>query len=297
MENLKLTVNRGGLGDAICALPVVSYMLQQNRGQIFIYENNSSSRPPENSLILCSELRDRVIIRPYNNMPEDADAIIVKPISEDFSFRYYHLVENSFRSVYGDTVDIKYKNYVRYNGIKSPNYDFINKEHVIINISYVANNRKIQDLLLEKIVNLIIREGLIPVFVGTGMWYAKNQIEFNNIYRTAGLDLTNKTTLLDLLHMLSKARLLISADSGTVHLAGMTDIPIFCVYTTADPLLRLPIRNNILGYKCEYVVPKHPCFCNTGKFTFPILVKRLKYNCVDTINHEESLEKIKRLLK
>lgn len=297
MAVFKAYIPNNGLGDAICCLPVISYLIEnKNYDNKYVYTNYSGHCDHRDDIILCSMLYDKVNVVKSNDPSFMKESFRIRVYDETNEWRQYHSVDCAFRSISLHTVDIKYKNYIKYSNILPSSFDFIDKKHVVFNIGYFEEWKKIQDYLLEKIVTMVVKKGYKPVFVGK-----QSKIKgsgFNNIYRTSGIDLVDKTSINDLLRILSKARLLISADSGVIHLGGMTDIPIFGVYTGTDPLLKLPIRNNKIGYMCDYVIPNPPCFCITSVDWrgFPCY-NTDRYSCVNRINHEEALNKIEEILK
>lgn len=93
--------------------------------------------------------------------------------------------------------------------------------------------------------------GFIPVFIGkTDM---DQHIPENLRPKTSlpddvssyGVDLRNKTTLLELASIMKHSRAVCGVDSGPIHLAGTTHTPIVCGYTSVSSENRIPIREGI----------------------------------------------------
>ena len=57
-----------------------------------------------------------------------------------------------------------------------------------------------------------------------------------------GLDLRNKTSILELATLMKHSRAVMGVDSGPIHLAATTEVPIICGYTTVAPEHRIPLR-------------------------------------------------------
>ena len=69
-----------------------------------------------------------------------------------------------------------------------------------------------------------------------------------------GLDLTNKTSLDQTWHILSKATCVVTMDSGILHLAGTTDTHIIQLGSSIHPSYRAPWRKGTQQYKYSYVL-------------------------------------------
>ena len=156
---------------------------------------------------------------------------------------------------------------------------------------------------MKKIIKLVRQVNLTPVFVGKiQSSRICHESGFNNIDTSTGINLINKLSLNDLVYILNKSKLLISQDSGIVHLAGMTDIPIYSFYTVIDPLTRLPIRNNIVGFLCKYYVPDISCkYCYSRIGNCEEFCKQTKTidfpKCISSFDYEQIIESIHSFIK
>jgi hypothetical protein len=68
-----------------------------------------------------------------------------------------------------------------------------------------------------------------------------------------GLNLMNKTSISDCWHLMINASAFITMDSGLLHLAGTTDVPIIHLGSSIKPEFRIPYRDNRQDYKYHYV--------------------------------------------
>lgn len=95
-------------------------------------------------------------------------------------------------------------------------------------------------------------KGYTPVFVGkTDMNLDTHLVPKTSLpdnIGSLGLDLRNKTSILELATIMSKSKAVVGLDSGPIHLAGCTNVPIVCGYTTVDPCYRIPIRAQGITY-------------------------------------------------
>ena len=101
--------------------------------------------------------------------------------------------------------------------------------------------RRIPDEEQEKIVKWLIKNGITPVYVGKSeREVAVTQLgdTYGKTFVSKGINLIDKTSILECAKVMSKAVCVIGADTGLVHLAGMTDVPVLCGYTTVSPDVR-----------------------------------------------------------
>lgn len=68
-----------------------------------------------------------------------------------------------------------------------------------------------------------------------------------------GLDLANQTTLEQTWHILNRATIVFTMDSGILHLAGTTDTHIMQLGSSVDPVFRAPYRKGTQSYKYNYI--------------------------------------------
>lgn len=89
--------------------------------------------------------------------------------------------------------------------------------------------------------------------------------KLDNLY---GLDLCNKLGLEKMYQVIKNGMVLITMDTGPLHIAGATNTHILQIGSAQHPLLRIPYRNNTQNYKYDFVGGACNIFCNTD----------LKYN-------------------
>lgn len=79
-----------------------------------------------------------------------------------------------------------------------------------------------------------------------------------------GLDLTNVGDLSDLWHIINGGKLIVTMDSGPLHIAGTTDTFILQLGSAKDPRFSAPYRNGTQNYKYFYIKGDCDVFCNTN---------------------------------
>lgn len=90
-----------------------------------------------------------------------------------------------------------------------------------------------------------------------------------------GLNLINKIDIHQTWHVLNKSSMVITMDSGILHLAGTTDSYIIQLGSSIDPRLRAPYRHGKQDYKYSYILGSCHLFCSSD----------MKYNIRYNGNH------------
>lgn len=73
-----------------------------------------------------------------------------------------------------------------------------------------------------------------------------------------GIDLSGKTTLIELAALLERCKLLITNDTGTMHLSAALETPVIAIFGSTDPKRTGPWGNGHIVIKKD--VPCSPCF-------------------------------------
>ncbi len=109
------------------------------------------------------------------------------------------------------------------------------------------------------------------------------------IVRTAEMPLLNmagKTSVRGLMALISCCRLVVTNDSGPMHIAAALGIPVVAIFGSTDPLLTGPVGTNHIVIKKE--ASCSPCFlrkCPTD------------LRCMDAIHVEDIIEGVEKILK
>jgi hypothetical protein len=137
------------------------------------------------------------------------------------------------------------------------NVDFT--KAVIIVTTYRDKQRSILPEEILKISEYVAAKGLTPVYVGKrggiSIWKTLAKCDFE--YPGYGVDLRDDTSLLELASIMSVSKAVVGMDSGPLHLAFTTSVPVVCGFTTVAPEMRIPYRGLSKTYA---VVPE--IFCN-----------------------------------
>lgn len=125
------------------------------------------------------------------------------------------------------------------------------KKYAVITTGLTTNSRRVPPGAWNHVIEHVLDMGLTPVFLGKAVVETGNatniHTRFENTLRVdLGLNLIDKTTLLQAASIMSRAAVVIGHDNGLLHLAGSTrDVPIVFGYNLASPKHREPKRPHL----------------------------------------------------
>lgn len=259
-EWIHIDFKDGGLGDHICRLTALNYIKK-----IYPFLKLSVSCPdffidfaktaiPEIRWYKYSDKKQLTSSQPAISAGSD----------DGISSLRTHLIDHAFMKIVDEQVPIEEKNYLQISPIVN-NFNLPNN-YVVITTNYTAKVREFGSKVVNEIVDFIKNKGYEVVFLGNEksdcggaediIGYVSDAIDFSK-----GIDLKNKTTLLEAHSILANSKCVIGLDNGLLHLAATTSVPIIMGFTTVAPEHRLPIRNNVLGWNVFTVVPEESLKC------------------------------------
>lgn len=173
-----------------------------------------------------------------------------------------HPVDYAFLVLCNEQPEIEYKNYPRLDLSKiKTNHLNLPEKFVCISVGATAPVKAISGSIINSIAKHAIKKGYTPVFLGsTKQEIGKDGVVLKvtlneEVDYSLGLDLTNKTNILETARIIDLSKCLIGMEGGLTHMAGLTDTPTISSYTFADPKRLMPIRNNILGHNIYPIEP------------------------------------------
>ena len=110
-----------------------------------------------------------------------------------------------------------------------------------------------------------------------------------DIMKTLGAhatDLTGRTSVLELAAQLRRCRLLLTNDTGTMHLAAFLGVPTVSIFGSTEPQLTRPIGE-------RHVVIRHHVECS------PCFLRKcpLDFRCMKAVTVEEVVREVERVLE
>lgn len=185
-----------------------------------------------------------------------------------------HPVDYAFVVLLGELPGMEHKNYLKINPVDISKFNLPEK-YVCISVGATVAVKVLPPNIINDVARHALSKGYTPVFLGSDQEDVIKGIENlkvflgDNIDYSAGINLCNKTNLMEAASIIAGSACLIGMEGGLTHIAGMTNTPIVSSYTFADPKLLMPIRENTLGFKVLPVEPTSDCrYClSVGSFT------------------------------
>jgi len=178
------------------------------------------------------------------------------------------------------------------------NIDF--SKAVIIIVTYRDEVRKIPFETVSGIAEYVKKKGFIPVYIGrvddSAIWKdSPFKLSFDKL--PDGIDLLNKTSILEMASIMSRSKVVVGMDSGPIHVAGTTSVPIVCGFTNVAPEHRIPIRDKGIFIP---VVPDLECshcqsrwFLNYHDFGFCYFKH---YDCIKQMSSSRFIKALEHLI-
>lgn len=261
-EKFNILFDDGGLGDNICRMSAIKYLLNTQP------HLDITTWVPDYFKDFALNLLPNVNIKSFTEAKVGyTDGIAGRKTSDGVhTSMATHLVDNAFNILVDQSVAIEHKNYLKLN-IKPISISKFNlpKKYVVVTTGFTAEVREMLPKVINEVTSYCISKGYKVVFLGNkqtpnGAGFIIKGSFSNDIDFSKGINLVNKTSLLEAGKILANARAVCGLDNGLLHVAATTDIPIVYGFTSVLPEHRLPYRNNILGFNCYPVTPKLNCF-------------------------------------
>lgn len=256
-EKINFLLDIGGLGDNIARMPALKYIANRHPHvvpQIWIADY---------FVPVAKNMLPELTIKPFSQRYEYEDELPARSTNSSwFTNLKTHMVDHAFCVLANELPSIEHKNYIQLNmNPISINKFNLPKKYIVMTTGFTAPIREFLPEYINKINDYIISKGYKIVFLGKkqiDVGIAGHEIYGNfkqDIDFTKGLNLVDKTNLLEAAKIMSKAQAVVGLDNGLTHLAACSDVPVVCGYTSVDPLHRMPIRHNEMGWQFYPVVP------------------------------------------
>lgn len=254
-------LNNGGMGDYICWMAAILWIAKN-----YDFLSGQLICPNFFMPIAKNLLKDYPDWEVHSNIPPKYQdgypirAAHVHPINATMM----HLLDLGFLYYAGvNPVPPEAKIYPRLD-LANISIPELPEKYIVLTPGATAPTRAVPAEVFNKTVEHVINLGYTPVFLGKRvMDDGKRKIKMDENYDiSGGIDLVDKTSLLEAAAIMSKAGCVVGLDNGLLHLAAMTDVPIVFAYTIAGPSQRRPYRKD--AKLVELYVPYHelPCtFC------------------------------------
>lgn len=251
----------GGMGDLICGLVAIDYNIR-NHPNIHFHV-----WVPDYLLDFAKHvLSPGSTVRPFSKAKakfrHDIDGFTTEWCTNHTAIRT-HPVDYGFHMLCDrHEYDLNQKNYLKIKPDKIPLGSRLNlpQKYVVLAATGVEPVRTMPVETANTLIDYIKSKGYEIVFLGkesSDCGIGNHAIKANPIPLNydKGINLLNKTSLLESAKIINNAKAVVGMDGGMIHLAGCTDTHIVCGYTASNPNHVAPIRHGSQTYKFNAVEP------------------------------------------
>lgn len=283
-QTINIVFANGGVGDHIASLTAVDYILKR---YTWIYP---LIYVPDFLLEFSKNvLPSNACVRDYSSMQKKYDQNFpTKTTKWDglTSPMKMHLTDYAFLKLCDEVVSIEHKNYlkVRTNRVDLGKIELPNK-YAILAVGHTVKVREFPPNTVNEIVDYLLAKNITPVFLGqtntkTGAVHTIKGHFSAGINYDKGLNLIDKTSLVQAAKIMEGAKVVVGVDSGLLHVAGCTDVPIVGGFTTVNPEIRMPVRHNELGWHYYSVVQDEDLKCRYCQVRTNFIYEHDYVNCI-----------------
>jgi len=253
MNKIIVLVGSKSIGDTLCSIPTIRHLseIYNKKIHVFTYQ-------PE----LLKNLPYVILSDNYN---VNENEILIETFRPDnyihtrTDIRQLHAISAGFQLL-PDEIQIDFYP-DEYKEIKN-----LPEKYVVIHPSKTWPSRTWEKSRWQQLINELEKLNIPIVAIGkdsseTGTYNIKKPVYELDIKNGLNLINDDDINIHQAYHIINKSELIITMDSGILHLAGATDTHIIQLGSSIHPQLRAPYRNGIQSYKYSYVLGECDIFC------------------------------------
>lgn len=254
MKKIGIILSCNGLGDILSSVPIIKFLYKYYKYKInvFTYNKDIFKNYP---YIISYDYSE------YKKYEEELELHstfqVGKNVHARLDIRQLHANEFGIQLL-PEEMEIEYypDEYKQIDGL--PN------KYIVIHPVKTWPSRTWNPDRWQELVYLLNNDGFNVVSIGKdsseiGTYNTQKPVFDINI--KMGLNLINKIDINQTWHVINKSDMVITMDSGILHLAGSTDTHILQLGSSINPLYRKPYRNGNQDYKYSYIMGKCDKFC------------------------------------
>lgn len=264
--------NAGGIGDFIQWTTAIRYAIETSPQISGFVHAPDWFADLANLWLLQYEPRYLVITGKRLQDDERLDGIpAIIPDGKQINASATHLFDLGFQLYVQKPVPQGWREVPRVEGDEADVSRFgLPKDYAVIPTHATAANRRLPAGTIDDLSIYFKRRGITPVYIGRkdlAHDYTAGCEPFNTLL---GIDLRERTSLVEAAVIMARARLTVGIDGGMLHLACCGPAPVIFGFTSVSPLVRIPPRR--FAARTAVVTPPKSLecrFCNTEmRFVF-----------------------------
>lgn len=155
----------------------------------------------------------------------------------------------------------------------------LEKKYVVFTPGGTTQARFVPAKYWNPLIDWCLEKGLTPVFLGKTQMADVHRSYFDDeVHYEKGIDLREKTSLLEAARVLRDSLCAIGLDNGLLHLACCTDANVIFAYNIAAPCDRRPLRHS--GKTIDLVLTKEELACIHCQTNLKLLYTHNFKNCI-----------------
>jgi hypothetical protein len=265
MNKILVLVGSHSVGDTLCSIPTIRHLskVYNKNIHVFTYQPELLKNYP------YITLSDNYNIEEGDMLIESF--MVNKLVHTRTDIRQLHAINSGFQ-LYPDEMQIDFYP-DEYQKIEN-----LPDRYVVLHPVKSWSSRSWEKKRWQDLINKLNDLNIPVVLIGKDSSEVGTYLIQKPVYELdikLGLNLINKIDIHQTWHILNKAEIIVTMDSGILHLAGTTDTHIIQLGSSIDPRFRAPYRYGTQSYKYSYVLGECGLFCASD----------MKYNIRHNGNH------------
>jgi ADP-heptose:LPS heptosyltransferase len=311
---LNIACNYGGFGDMLARLPAIKFMREQFphvTGNVYWHDYFV----PLAEFLLPST--PTLVHRKFSDLDKANKNIpLVDFTGERLTSLSLHLVDHAFLILMDRVPEADQSAYIKAPLVPLARTDLlINEPYVILTCGFTSKTREWQAKHINATALELRKRGITPVFLGSEQkpelgnesllpddpmhdGKAKPPTFDSSIDYSVGVNLINKTSLIEALGVIQGATAIMGVDNGLLHLASCTNTAVVWGFTSLEPRKRLPLSHGPQGI--VFPVEKLSCFgCQSKAFNVNHDWRRCPfgdYQCLEHMTADKFMSTLEKII-
>jgi len=246
--HLSVISQNGGLGDMLARLPALKYLAEQHQ-----HVTKIVTYWPDYFVSLAQFMTPtnlKLVHKPISEAPYLMPKPYIDFTSDRLSTLHLNLVDHAYLMLMDQlpptAMDKHYLRapFVMDNTLDMPDVLELKQEIIVFTTDFTSHSRSWPAFHINSLAKKVKDAGFQPVLLGKpGELFGGAVASYSSGLKTElFMDLRGRTSLIEALGIIQRAKAVVGVDNGLLHLAACTDTPIVFGLTTLKPEHRVPTR-------------------------------------------------------
>lgn len=246
-RHYNFTLNKGGLGDTIAALPAIKFVLDYHKNIIVNLWTH------DYAVDLCQKVFEQyknITVKGMSAYYTEADETLYtrSPHAHRITNLSMNMVDQAFLSIVGTIPEDKYKSYLQLDPIDVSHFN-LPTLYAVVTTGFTSETREWSAQSVNEVSDYLVAQGITPVYLGKSYTPAYKDTGITGNFKadyTKGINLIDKTNLFEAYSIMNDSIVTLGLDNGLMHLQSMGKGEAVWGFTTVRPEHRLPPNTNHL---------------------------------------------------